>query len=206
MREMVIHVEELAIKSWGVDAKEETKPKEPPKTPAIWTTKDRERIAVINMSDQHIQNAHKMMMVKICEFNMLIEECVDSGVGESYLDKMWSACQWGMIYHDELCRRQVNRLVSGPPIPPERIREPVWDKNEPLSEIPDGVLCDYARILRTASFSAINMLGFEPHGDAAQDAFDRAFDYANEMSLLAPRWLPVMRSEMARRGLEPEES
>ena len=72
---------------WGTDS-------EPKSTPAIWTTKEGERIPVVEMSDSHVQNAHKMMAKKILELDRSLCCCSDdtpSSVSELCLDHLWGS-------------------------------------------------------------------------------------------------------------------
>lgn len=79
----------------------------------IWTTKDKQRIPITEMSDQHLISAHRMMIGQAKTSERIYNEYVLSGVAVDEYDlrqeqvPLKEARKWVLHLNEEMKRRQI---------------------------------------------------------------------------------------------------
>lgn len=159
-----------------------------------WTTKDKQRIPIAEMSESHLRNTHKMMARRLAEVTCAIDE---AGWTEENKLIEWRVNRWVMVLTHEHERRGIAIEYTHPNTV---IVMPEYNGTYVTMYRDAPLLLEYIRLSKAAGIVQ-GMLGCEPHGDMAQDVFDREFDEAMDMELKAEKWLAVFKCEVDIRGL-----
>lgn len=165
----------------------------------IWTTKDKQRMPIAEMSESHLRNTHRMMAHRFSEVTCAIDE---AGWTEENKLVEWRMDRWVRVLTHEHERRGIAIEYTHPNTV---IVMPEYNGTYITMYRDAPLLLEHKRLSSAAGIVA-GMLGCEPSGGMAQLAFDRAFDNAMDMELRAEKWLAVFKCEIDIRGLPIEDS
>lgn len=179
---------------------------------SIWTTRDKGKIPVAEMSSSHLLNTHRYLCRSLRELLVGMNQRDFEVIPVEMRGRVYGAISWINILEQAILDRHLEPLVCRPNHPTIEDCVPKWSSRNgnriPITHLPDADLLQIHqnignRIVDLADLYNFALGPLAPGEDTmAADHLDGVLHGAIEEEIFVNEWIVILNSEVRRRGLE----